>query len=88
MILPLKAARKQRQQTLKRVANAVGTDAGNLSRIENGKQRASPDLAEKLAAHFGHAVSEIQILYPMRFMAVEGLGLDDETQAKNKLPDS
>ena len=41
--------------------------AGNISRLENGKQRASPDLAERLAKHFGYAITEIQILYPERF---------------------
>ena len=49
-------------------SKAIGTDAGNLSRIENGKQRASPDMAEKLARHFGYAITEIQILYPERFV--------------------
>ena len=68
MIPPLKATRIQRRQTLQKVAHAVGTDAGNLSRIENGKQRASPELAEKLASYFGYAISEIQILYPGRFL--------------------
>jgi DNA-binding XRE family transcriptional regulator len=68
MIPPLKATRLERRQTLQKVASAVGTDAGNLSRIENGKQRASPELAERLASHFGYAISEIQILYPDRFL--------------------
>lgn len=66
---PLKAARLKRGQTLYTVAAAVGTDAGNMSRIENGKQKASPDMAEKLAKHFGYEITEIQILYPERFMA-------------------
>jgi transcriptional regulator with XRE-family HTH domain len=64
---PLKALRIKRGQTLQTVAAAVGTDAGNISRLENGKQRASPDLAERLAKHFGYAITEIQILYPERF---------------------
>lgn len=65
---PLKAMRKARSQTLEVVAAAVGTDAGNLSRIENNKQKASPEMAEKLAKHFGYAITEIQILYPERFL--------------------
>ncbi|MCM8595156.1 helix-turn-helix transcriptional regulator [Accumulibacter sp.] len=65
---PIKAARLKCGQTLTQVAKAIGTDAGNLSRIENGKQRASPDMAEKLARHFGYAITEIQILYPERFV--------------------
>lgn len=66
---PIKAVRIQRGLTLQAVAHAVGTDAGNLSRIENGKQRASAEMAEKLAKHFGYAITEIQILYPERFVA-------------------
>lgn len=65
---PLRNERLRRGQSLATVAAAVGTDAGNLSRIENGKQRASPELAEKLAKHFGCAVTEVQILYPERFV--------------------
>ena len=72
---PLKAMRKARNQTLEAVAAAVGTDAGNLSRIENSKQKASPELAEKLAKHFGYAITEIQILYPERFLP-EKVGAD------------
>lgn len=64
---PLHAIRKRREKTLAEVAQAVGTDAGNLSRIENGKQQASPALAERLARHFGYAITEIEILYPERF---------------------
>ncbi|MBU0593344.1 MAG: helix-turn-helix domain-containing protein [Gammaproteobacteria bacterium] len=67
MYSPLKQVRIKRGQTLNDVAQAVGTDSGNLSRIENQKQTASPDLAEKLAKHFGYEVTEIQILYPERF---------------------
>lgn len=67
MINPIKAIRRERGQTLAAVADAVKTDVGNLSRIENCKQTASPDLAERLAKHFGYAVTEIQILYPERF---------------------
>lgn len=70
MNTPLKALRISRSQTLHDTATAVGTDTGNLSRIENAKQRASPELAERLAKHFGYAITEIQILYPERFTGV------------------
>lgn len=66
---PLKALRTARGQTLAAVAAAVSTDVGNLSRIENQKQKASPELAERLAKFFGHAVTEMQILYPERYAA-------------------
>lgn len=62
----LKAARLKRGQTLVQVAKAIGTDAGNLSRIENGRQKPSTRMAAKLAHHFGYEITEIQILYPER----------------------
>lgn len=64
---PLKRTRLTTGRTLSEVAEAVGTNPGNMSRIENGKQRASPGLAEKIAKYFGYAITEIQILYPERF---------------------
>lgn len=67
MLSPLKRTRVTTGRTLSEVAEAVGTNPGNMSRIENGKQRASPGLAEKIAKYFGYAITEIQILYPERF---------------------
>lgn len=64
---PLKQTRLKRGQTLAQVSTAVSTNTGNLSRIENGRQTASPKLAEKLAKHFGYEITEIQIVYPERF---------------------
>ncbi|BCB27038.1 hypothetical protein SKTS_19240 [Sulfurimicrobium lacus] len=71
MYTPLKQARIRRGQTLADVAQAVETDDSTISRIENRKQSASPELAEKLARHFGNAVTEIEIIYPERFMQSE-----------------
>lgn len=67
MLPPLKAARLKRGHTLTQVAQAIGTDSGNLSRVENGKQMPSAKMAAKLARYFGYEISEIQILYPERF---------------------
>ena len=67
---PLKQARLKREQTLQHVANAVGIDTGNLSRIERGLQVPSKELAEKLVKHFDNEVTETQIIYPDR-IAVE-----------------
>jgi len=52
------------------VAGAVRTTAGNLSRIENGKQRPSAALAARLAQEFASQITEMQILYPERFEAL------------------
>lgn len=62
---PLRQARRQRELTLQAVADAVGTDTGNLSRVERGLQIPSKDLAERLAKFFG--ITELQIIYPERF---------------------
>jgi transcriptional regulator with XRE-family HTH domain len=63
----LRRAREAKGQTIVEVSRAVGTDPGNLSRIENGKQKASTELAEKLSKHFDGEITEIEILYPGRF---------------------
>lgn len=64
---PLKKARLERKETLQEVAAAVGTDTGNLSRVERGLQIPSKDIAERLVKHFNNAITEIQIFYPERF---------------------
>lgn len=70
---PLRKARKQRgwrlQHVVERVRELGGrTDNGNLSRIERCRQTASPALAETLCLVFGGELTELQILYPERFM--------------------
>lgn len=66
---PLKRARLKRELTLQQVANEVGIDTGNLSRIERCLQIPSKELAEKLVKFFDNEVDEIQIIYPDRFDA-------------------
>ena len=66
---PLKQARLKHEKTLQEVADAVGIDTGNLSRIERGLQVPSKDLTEKLAQYFNGEVTETQIIYPERFAA-------------------
>lgn len=63
---PLRKARKARGLTLEDVAAKVGTDTGNLSRIERGQQ-ASKDMVDKLVKFFDGQVTELQIIYPERF---------------------
>lgn len=48
----IRRIRKARGMTLADVAAALGTDTGNLSRVENGKQGYSDDLITKLAGVF------------------------------------
>lgn len=65
---PLRQIRERKGQTIVEVCRAVGADQGNLSRVENCKQKASTELAERLSRHFGGEISEMEILYPDRFM--------------------
>jgi transcriptional regulator with XRE-family HTH domain len=72
MDTPLKRLRKRQKKTLQEVADAIGTDTGNLSRIEQGKQR-SLDLAEKLVEFYGSGtITEAEILYPERYPLPKG----------------
>jgi transcriptional regulator with XRE-family HTH domain len=68
MITPLRSVRVRRGLTLQAVADAVGFDTGNLSRMEQGKQPASRDMAERLAAYFNYEVTELQLIYPERYV--------------------
>lgn len=73
MSTPLRLARENRGLTIQQVADSVGIDPGNLSRIERGTQVPSKDLAEKLVNFFNNEIDEIQIIYPERFAS------DDDT---------
>jgi transcriptional regulator with XRE-family HTH domain len=54
--MTLREARLARGETLVIVAEAVGTDVSNLSRIERGAQMPSRELARKLFNHFEGSV--------------------------------
>ena len=64
---PLRLARKEAQLTMTELAAAVGADQSTISRIELRSQRASPELAAKIAARLGN-ISEMEILYPERYV--------------------
>lgn len=64
----LRTARKARKLTLAKVAQAVGTDPGNLSRIERGEQAPSRELARQLFSYFGGRVP-LSAIYDSNFSA-------------------
>jgi len=68
MQTPLRKIRIDNELTIVQVATAINCDAGNLSRLERGTQSASLELAEKLSQFYEGKISEMQILYPQRFM--------------------
>lgn len=69
MKTPLRKLRLEHKKTIQDVAKATNIDVGNLSRIERGKQVTSLEIAEKLCKYFGGEISEMQILFPQRFLA-------------------
>lgn len=81
-ITQLKRVRLAHKKTLTDTAAAIGIDAGNLSRIENG-QVPEPATAEKIVRYFRSlppvfddqnrmvVISELQILYPDKYGRAE-----------------
>ena len=61
----IKQLRKQLGMKQAELAARVGTDNGNISRLENDKQRASSDMLEKLAEALGVRLSDL-------YLAAEG----------------
>lgn len=68
MPTPLRKMRVERKLTISEVAIATQLDVGNLSRIERGIQVPSLETAEKLSRFFKGKITEMQILYPQRYM--------------------
>ena len=65
---PLRKARLQRGLTLANVAESVGSDTGNISRIERGQQIPNRELLSNLVDLFKeNEITEVHILYPERF---------------------
>lgn len=65
---PLRQAREKRGMTLNALAKKVGSDVGNLSRIERGVQTPNAHLAERICSEFDGEVSELQLIYPARYV--------------------
>lgn len=69
MCTPLRKMRVEQGLTIAEVSRQTAIDVGNLSRIERGIQVTSLETAEKLSKFFGGKISEMQILYPQRYLA-------------------
>ena len=67
----LRALRRQ-FGSLELVSEKLNIDASHLSRIERGIQRPSPELAEVLSGFFAGKISEMEILYPERYIHESG----------------
>lgn len=64
MDTPLKVERCKRNLSATDLAQAMGVTQPTINRIENGRKRPSPDLANRLAKFFDNAVTRDQILFP------------------------
>lgn len=65
---PLRKARRKRGLTLADVAESVGSDTGNISRIERGQQIPNRELLSNIVDLFkDNDITEVHILYPERF---------------------
>jgi putative transcriptional regulator len=67
-LTPLRKLRRSLGLSLETVAQGVGSDTGNLSRIETGEQVAGHVLAERLCKFYGTGITELHIIYPERYV--------------------
>jgi transcriptional regulator with XRE-family HTH domain len=70
---PLRKVRESQDMTLNDLAARVGSDVGNLSRIERGTQMPSKDLAEKICSILGRGLNEMHLFFPERYPEYEPL---------------
>jgi transcriptional regulator with XRE-family HTH domain len=59
---PLRRARKAKGWTLVQAAREIGTDVGNLSRLERGQQYPGRELAARVLTVFGGELSADELL--------------------------
>ena len=57
--LAIRHQRKQQNKTLTQLADQIGTDAGNLSRIERGNQTISPATLNKICLALGCSPAQL-----------------------------
>lgn len=68
MVTPLRQEREKRGLTRTAVALELNIDNSHYSRIEKGQAAPSKKMAEEIARYFGHAVTEMQVMYPERYV--------------------
>lgn len=58
----IRQLRKELKLSQEELAFQIGTDAANLSRIENDKQNPAPEMLERLAQALGFSLSQIYLM--------------------------
>ena len=76
VITPLRAARLRRRLSLDAAGEMVGTCGANLSRIERGMARASKRMITELVRLYEGEVTEMEIMYPERYIGGGAHGRD------------
>lgn len=66
---PLRSVRIKKKVTLEQLAKAVGSNVGNLSRIERGIYSPRKNLAEKIAKYFNYEINVFEITWPEKFIS-------------------
>ena len=78
--------RLERKATLEAIAFIAETDAANLSRIERGKQNATPEILEKVAQAFDFPVSSLYLMAEQNIETYQLDGTKEELkQARQRL---
>jgi len=67
MLTPLRRARLNAKLTIQQVCAVVQCDPGNLSRMERGLQKPTPQMAERLVQLYQKEIDELMVLYPERY---------------------
>lgn len=68
MLSPMRLERLKRGLRQGQVADDNDLDQGQYCRFELGKETPKAAVAAKLSKYFGNSVTEMQILYPERFV--------------------
>lgn len=66
---PLMRYREGRGVSQRSIAVALNVDPKHYRNVERGESHPSIDLADRIAKHFGNAVTRDQILYPADYPA-------------------
>lgn len=81
---PLRKVREQKDLTLNDLAVRVGSDVGNLSRIERGVQTPSKELAEKICKVLEGDLTEMHLFYPERYQDQQSVGCQLDAASSDK----
>lgn len=78
---PMRRAREKHGITLQDLAIKVGSDVGNLSRIERARQVPSSELAEKICKEISNGeLTELHLIYPERYTSEDDEDLPEQDE--------